>query len=172
MALTYVRLATQTLTGTASSVIFSGISQSYTDLALTMMTRADTATTQQDTYLRVNGLTTNIYGERYIFSNNGTSVSNGSASGRSFIYIGAIAGANTVSNLFSSHTIYLPSYTWGNHKTISWEMANENNTTASWYSIGTGNANTTNAISSITVLPASGNFVANSTFTLYGIINA
>ena len=74
-------------------------------------------------------------------------------------------------NIFSNAELYIPSYTVSQNKPLSSFQVTENDATA----VMQVNANlwsSTSTISSVTLTTNAGNFIANSSFYLYGIKNS
>jgi hypothetical protein len=171
MPTTYVNISTQTLGSTVASVTFSAIPQTYTDLELRMSLRSSTGGTAFSSLQPTFNGATSTYSANYFEGNNATAFA-GSFNNQSFFRTDAnYAGISTVANDFSIHEIYIPNYTLTTNKTIMWfDAVNDNNTTQKV--LGTaGIFIDTNALTSIT-LTGQFNFVAGSTFYLYGIKNS
>jgi hypothetical protein len=64
---------------------------------------------------------------------------------------------------------YMPNYRVSASKSVSVDGVEENNATSAVSHIGAGLWNSNNAISSITLNFGAGNFMANSSATLYGV---
>jgi hypothetical protein len=167
MPVTYTPIASQTLTTTPSSVTFSSIPQTYTDLIL--VTNCAVPGGANSIYFQVNGDTGNNYSNT-LFYGNGTTAT-------------AITGGAGALGLIAYYAT--PASILGNANSITHFM-NYSNTTTLKTSIGRANAigsvypaaetmvtlwNSTSAINSITLLFSAGGvtFTAGSTFTLYGI---
>ena len=152
----------------ASSVTFSGIPQTgYTDLVLRASVRSSNATTQDDMYLRFNGDTGSNYSDKAIYSNNGTSAASLSHSSIGFLFTGSIDGTTSTASIFTSTDFYIPNYTSANYKSVSQDIANENNATAGWLGMFAGLWASSSAITSITL--SNSPFAQYSTFYLYGV---
>lgn len=166
MAGNHVLLETIELTQSASSVTFDNIPQSgYTDLKIVVSARCDISGSGQTQVVRFNGLTTNL-SDRYLF---GTGSSVVSGTDASLIQINDANGQSTTSNTFSSNEIYIPNYTSSNYKSVSAEGIMENNATAAQQMLTAGLWSSTAAITSVTIALTSNNYVAYSTFSLYGV---
>jgi hypothetical protein len=156
---TYTPLATVTLGSSASSVTFSSIPATYRDLIVVASVKYSTSNGGYMAY-RLNSDTGNNYS--YVFMlGNGSSFSSGSGSGESFGRFGNASTADFESTIFN---IFDYSAT-DKHKT---GLSRTN--IASIYTVEYASrwANTS-AVNSITFSPDSGNFTANSNFSLYGI---
>ena len=166
MANTFELIASSTVgAGGATSVSFSSIPQTYTDLVLKISSRTNRATVNDGYYVRFNSSTTGYSG--IILYGNGSSAV--SSSGTTIIDDAASSTAST----FSNAEIYIPNYTSSNYKSYSVDSVMENNaTTAYVWPVSVLWANTA-AITSIQITPDVGpNFVQYSTAYLYGVKNA
>ena len=172
---TYVAIAKTVLTGNQTTVTFSGIVNTYTDLVLLVSSRDDYASGRDNIKLTLNGTSAN-YTQRIIYGWNGASgsVSSAGGGGAYFDYLYSTAASGT-SNTFGSTEIYIPNYLSSANKPISATSVAENNATDSTTIIAAGAFlwSNTAAITSITLAPALGtNFVSGSRFDLYGIKNS
>lgn len=148
----------------ASSVTFTSIPQTYTDLKIVYSARAASGTTN-DVYIKLNASTTS-YSRRVLYGN-GTIAQSANDSGN--WYLAVMGAANNTSSTFSSGEIYIPNYTSSNNKSASADGVNENNATLSYQFMVAGLWSNTAAITSIEVVPDGVNFAQYSTFYLYGI---
>jgi hypothetical protein len=163
----YVLLERTELNASAASITFANIPQTgYTDLKIVMSTRLDSASGANFNYITFNGVTTG-YSVRTL-EGSGSSASSANASTRN---AGLDEGTSFTSNTFSSTEIYIPNYNSANNKSYSVETVTENNATSAFMELVAGLWSNTAAITSIQIIPDTGgrNFVANSTFSLYGI---
>lgn len=170
----YVLLERIELNNTAASVTFSNIPQTgYTDLKVVASPRRDSSSGSGSMGIRFNGATTNYSWRR--LNGNGSAAGSDNSSVETYINAGEVGNSTNTANTFMSNEIYIPNYTsTTTAKSVSVDGVAENNaTTASTNLIaGLWNPGTQAAITTITLLPYSGNFVANSTFSLYGIANS
>jgi len=167
MANTYTLIEAKTLGSTTASITFSSIPQTYTDLKIVMSVRSDNTNPSNTVDITFNGNTssfTNIY-----LIGTGSSTASGSNFGR---YAGAQNSANETANTFSNSEIYIPNYTGSNNKSYSADGVYENNATAAGQGLVAGLWSNTAAITSIGITGYAGNFLATSTFYLYGISNS
>ena len=148
--------------GGASSVTFSSIPQTYTDLKLVISAR-DTATSTNYIELGVNGSTASFAGKRIL--GNGSSAGS-SSFGNSYA---VVETNNQTANTFGSMEIYCPNYTSSNYKSFSVDTVTENNATAANMEMWAWLWSNTAAITSLTV---NINAMQYSTFYLYGINNS
>jgi hypothetical protein len=175
MANTFVKIATVTVgAGGASSVDFTSIPATYTDLCLKLSLRTNRASLGVDTiYLEFNGSAGTAYSVRFL-SGNGTSPSSGSTSAAANIAYAALAdGAGATANTFGNCDIYIPNYAGSSFKSVSSDSVNEDNTSLAYAWFNAGLWANTSAITSIKfVSQNSANFVQYSSAILYGIKNS
>jgi len=171
MANTYTLIASNTLSSDTSSVTFSPIPSTYTDLVLKYSVRSSSSSTTDDLFLTVNGTSANYSQTR--LSGDGASASTGRFSASSEFVLGDISAATGTSNTFSSGEFYLPSYTVAQNKPASNFLAQEQNGTTAYLRIIAALWSNTSTVTSITFSLNSGpNFVSGSSFFLYGIKNS
>jgi hypothetical protein len=164
MAANYVLLERIELNASAASITFSNIPQSgYTDLKVVVSARSDN--TNIGLVVKPNGLTTNISTRN--LEGNGS----GASSYTSTNIAGYIVPSSSTANTFGNTEIYIPNYTSSNYKSISSDSVNENNATAAYSVLTAWLWSSTAAITSLVFSSDSGtnNFVAGSTFSLYGL---
>jgi hypothetical protein len=169
MASTYTKIASVTVgAGGASSIDFTSIPSTYTDLVVKASLR-DTGTS--DVRLRFNGNTSSIYTERRVYGN-GASTGSDTITQTS-MYFGSMSVPTTfTANTFGSMEILIPNYAGSANKSLSTDGVTENNATTSYQTLHAGLFADTTAISSISIFPDSGLFTQYSTATLYGVVNA
>ena len=173
---TYVLINSYTVTsGGTSSVTFSSIPATYTDLKIVVSSKSSYTGSYYDNMLMTfNGVGSAYSFLRFIGIGGGTST-DGPFTSQSVIYIGEIdaSGGSITSNTFSNNEIYISNYTTSNYKSISIDKTLENNSSSN-YILGfvAGLWSNSSAISSITFTNASGSFVQYSTIYLYGINNS
>lgn len=165
--MTYQRIATTTVGVTASTITFSSIPQTYTDLLLVISARTSNGGNGDYTLnFDINGTPTKY--RRTLTSPAGTAPTIENVSG-TILQIGNVAQSGT-SSLFSSTAIRILDYT----STIAKMAFVEDGT--NYFSNGLTsysglNIANTAAITSITLSDAAlTNFIQNSTATLYGIL--
>ena len=164
MPVTYKLIATLTVsTATQATLEFTSIPGTFDDLVVHASLRGTTAQLYELTYLEFNNSTANLSSRG--LEGNGSTVSSYT---NPTIYINAANGANSTSDTFSSHFIYVPNYAGGTNKSVSVDGVTENNATTAYASLQAGLWSQTAAITSIKIKPT-GSFVQYSTATLYGI---
>jgi len=161
--------------GGASSVTFSSIPQTYTDLVVKCSTRSNRAGQPVDlAAITFNGSSAgysikNIYGDYTVaYSSSSSSVTN-------ILPQGFSPAAGATSNTFSNNEIYIPNYTSSNYKSTSIDVVQENNSgaaNAGYTTLSAGLWSNTASITSITIASYFDIFSQYSTFTLYGIKNS
>jgi len=174
MASTYTLISSQVLASSASSVTFSAIPATYTDLVLRCSIRdTNTGALIGSTTVTFNADTSAIYSVTKLIGNGSTASSSRQSGVASWSenYNGSNAGVTT--NTFSSIEIYIPNYTSTTSKSFSQFAATENNAASSGTEIDAWAHLYRNAtaISSIEIA-AYANFQTASSFYLYGISNA
>lgn len=157
MPSTYTPLATTTLGSAQSSVSFTSISGSYTDIQIIF---AGAITSGFDAIgLQFNGDTATNYSRTYM-AGNGSAASSSRDSNQSSIQIGIMGTeqSNSIFNVmnYSNATTYKTALGRGN--------SSANATRA-----GVGLWRSTAAINRIDLIAGSSTFISGSTFTLYGI---
>jgi len=173
MANTYELIQSNTLSTTTASVTFSSIPQTYNDLVIKVSARADTVDTNVNVYMQFNGNTTGsnynglFYGY-YSSANNYNEVLS-----RNQIDYGLWAsGANILTNMYAANELYIANYKSDTFKVLGAQGVIENNSSTGWALTTSSQWRGGAAISSILMLPYSGNFLAGSSFWLYGIKNS
>jgi len=169
MAATYNLISSQVLGSSAASVTFSSIPQTYTDLVLKWSALDDQADLMQTVRMKINGSTVSEYSWTQLYDSAGTvgSYTSGTATNNQFAY--GTNGASNTANTFSSYEVYIPNYTVAVNKPFGSFGVVESNS-ANAYIITNAHLWRDNAaITSLLLYPNTGNFVANSSFYLYGL---
>jgi hypothetical protein len=165
MPSTYEPIATQTLGSTASTVTFSSIPSTYTDILLIQSSRLNTAA---HTRLQFNGDTATNYSSTILY---GTGTTAGS--GRYTNVVGISYGASDEQGAASTYNVgQWNIQNYANANTFKTVLINISNPLAE-KTVGAGLWRNTAAISSIVLTPTnSAIYQIGSTFTLYGIKSA
>jgi hypothetical protein len=166
MANTYTLIASSTVgAGGASSIDFTSIPSTYTDLVL-MNSGRNTTNGNETVQLYFNNDTTATnYNIRRIYGN-GSAASSASFNASYSMYFPL---NNYTASTFSSSQCYIPNYAGSTNKSFSIESTEENNATLSEMVLLAGLWSNTAAINRITLVPYSGTFAQYSTAYLYGI---
>lgn len=174
MANTFTKIASVTVgSGGAANIDFTSIPSTYTDLVLKVSARTDgsTANGWQSGALTFNGSTTGYSGILLAGRGDLSAVSiTSSASNIEFAFYSSDAGST--GNTFASNDIYIPNYAGSNNKSVSSDIAEENNAARALAGIAAGLWSNSAAINRVTLTPNGGSFVQYSTATLYGIKNS
>jgi hypothetical protein len=157
---TYTPIATTTLGSTNSTVTFSSISGSYTDLVLI---GNPIVSASLDYKWYVNGdNSSGLYSQTRIVAN-GSSATSGRTTGANVLYLDLTAPASgTVQTFIMNFQNYANTTTF---KTVLVRYNEAGSETAARVNLWRN----TNAITSITISTDSSTFAVGSTFTLYGI---
>lgn len=170
MANTYIQIGSTVTVGSggASSIDFTSIPSTYTDLQVIFSLRKNTGSFPNP-IMQFNGDTAANYRYRGLYADGTSAASNNSTSTTS-ILLGVMTGSSETANTFGSGQAYIPNYTSSNQKSVSVDSLGETNSaTAYMYLVATLWTGTA-AITSIKILPGAADlFVQYSTASLYGI---
>lgn len=155
-------IQTKTITSAQPSIEFTDIPQNFQDLVLKVSARGDVNNTAVK--IQFNNSTSNL-STRYLYGSGSAAQSFSDASN---IYLYANSSSYTAST-FGNSEVYIPNYSGSTNKSVSVDAVTENNATAADMAIFAGLWANTAAITSIKLIPNSGNFVSGSTISLYGI---
>lgn len=161
-------IAHQELSSTQTSITFSSIPQTYTDLYLVLSLRGDLNNPQIGHFLRFNNDSGANYKTRWL-SSSGSSVSVASQTTETYIYSGQAPAATSTGSTFGNTSIYIPNYTSSSQKPVSIDATRENSATAVWQAWVAGLWTGTAAINRVDLVCEVSNWVAGSSATLYGI---
>jgi hypothetical protein len=159
---------TQVLTSPSGTVNFNNIPQTNTDLMIIASTRCDFSAIRLAGAIRFNGDVSSVYSDT-IFAGDGSNPSTG-RSQTSFSYLLETTGTSATTNAFGSNMIYIPNYTSSRFKQYASDCVAEHNGVNVNQTMYAGLWRSNVPITSLSLFPGGGaNFIANSTFTLYGI---
>jgi hypothetical protein len=159
---TYTPIASVTLSSAQSSVTFSGIPQTYTDLVL--VASAKGSVNDRSFLVRFNSDTGSNYSGTYVFGS-GSSASSGRYTSESSIRLGAV-----ISNTnFDTYVVSMNNYS--NSTTFKSVLSRENVSTIGVVAM-VGLWRNTSAITTLDFLLNEGTFASGTTFNLYGVANA
>ena len=167
MANTYTLIASNVLSSAAATIDFTSIPNTYTDLVIRLTTRSDLAANTNNLRFRINGDTATNYSNTELAASNGSAYSSRGSS--QTFFLGYTNAASTTSNTFTSSEFYIPNYLVSANKPFGFYQAVENNGTYNELGVFAGLWRNTAAITSLSIYFTSGNFVAGSSFYLYGI---
>ena len=153
--------------GGASSIDFTSIPSTYTDLLLKVSARNNTSGAATDQlWISFNGSTSS-------FSNKILYGTGSAASSTSIArYVGALDNPDYTASTFNNAEIYIPNYAGSNYKSVSADGVNENNATGVITALAATLWSNTAAINQVTLTANGGSFVQYSTAYLYGIKNS
>lgn len=175
MPANYVLLQKNTVGGAgASSVTFSSIPQTYTDLIIKISARTTDANIAQSMYMTVNGgAQGSVLSQNWIIAD-GSSTAGGYYNSIGQIYPFYINGSTSTTSSFGNGVIYIPNYAnTTKQKSMSFEGVVENSATSQGrVEVGAAKFASTSAITSLLFAPGAGSFTQYSTFYLYGIKNS
>ena len=168
MPATYEPIATTTLGSAASSITFSSIPSTYTDLRVVLVTK--TTSGNADIYLRFNSDSGSNY-SRTILYGTGSVAGSGRNTSQTYLYLTGTAYPNASYAALVEADIF--SYAGSTYKTLLNKVATDKNG-AGGVEANVGLWRSTSAITSITLtLEASAqDFPTGTTATLYGIKSA
>ena len=164
MAATYEPIATTTLGSAASSITFSSIPSTYTDLRLVYVeTSSDTA----DQGIRFNSDSGTNYSTTFMYGT-GAAVGSNRTTNATYILTWNSVSGSAIPGL---KTIDIFSYAGSTYKTALVSHSDDKNGSGMVGS-NVGLWRSTSAITSLTIVRDSGNFSTGTTATIWGIKNA
>jgi hypothetical protein len=164
---TFTKIASVSVgAGGASTINFTSIPTTYTDLCIKLSGRSARAAQQADNLFITFNSTTTDYSMRTM-QGNGTTGSSSSYATRYASF--AVNAAGSTASTFSSHEIYIPNYANGNYKPYSVDNVSENNASNAQADFVAGLWYNTAAITSIELKPEVSTWVQYTTAILYGI---
>jgi hypothetical protein len=167
---TFIKIASVTVgSGGASSIDFTSIPSTYTDLLVKVSGRK-TSTGGSNLQMQFNGSTSG-YSQRVLLGNGSTAASYSDTSEIGFMYV---TTSSDTSNTFSSTDIYIPNYAGSNNKSVSIDNVQENNGTTANAALTAALWSNSAAINRVylQIANGAGTFAQYSTATLYGIKNS
>lgn len=159
MTATYEKINTTTLTGNESSVTFSSIPGTYTDLVLIQNSIA--TSTDFNIWARFNSDTGNNYSYTYIVGDGAGGGETGRSSNYSYMDAGGVNTSPATTAIF-----YINNYS---NTTTFKNLFSRVGSTSKVLGMYIGMWRSTSAITSVTTLASTSTFASGSTFTLYGI---
>ena len=173
MANTYTLISSVTVgAGGASSIDFTSIPATYTDLVVKLSARNSYSGTYVSGKLTVNANGSSIYSSKNL-AGAGSSTGSGSYGPQTQMEWGPVGANSLTANTFSNVEMYFPNYTSSNNKSISIDAVMEtNDATNNSLQFWAGLAATSSAISSIEIKFNAGSWMQYSTAYLYGVKNS
>jgi hypothetical protein len=171
MANTFELIASSTVgSGGASSIDFTSIPSTYTDLLVKVSFRGVSSATAI-LVSRYNADGGNNYVNRFLYGN-GSSAGSGNYNPNNSNYYGNGDLYTYTANTFANCEIYQPNYTASVYKSSSADNVSENNATLANVHLSANIWNNTAAITRITLEVYADTFAQYSTAYLYGVKNA
>lgn len=161
--------------GGASSIDFTSIPSTYTDLMLRVSTRSTDASVRRQLWVKYNNSSSNYTGRRLYAEDGGVGSDNlNNASAGVYGYsFGVTDGDSATANTYGNAEIYIPNYTSAKYKSSITDSVLENNSSTTYDNWITGNLwSDATAINQVTITLSAGNFMQYSTAYLYGIKNS
>lgn len=170
MPSTYTPIATSTLTNsTTSTVTFSSIPATYTDLVLVSVVRVTrSGFTNDDVLVVLNNITSgNLYSNVYLYGTGSASGSGRTAASNNGFWLYSPA-ANATAGIFEINYLNLMNYS---NTTTNKSILSNSGSMSDATALRAGLWASTAAINTVTINTTSGSvyFVSGTTFTLYGI---
>lgn len=161
-------LETTLISADTASVTFSSLG-SYSDYKhlqiRTILAGSSTSTAQL--YIRFNGISSTSYA-RHFMRGDGTAVGVSAAINQTQIAFNFI-GSSSATSAFSAGVIDILDYSSTSKNTTIRSLEGQVNSLENFVRLESGLFNSTAAITSITMSPSLGNFIAGSRFSLYGV---
>jgi hypothetical protein len=162
----------QLLGSPAASIAFSSIPATYRQLLLVLMGRLDGAVVDAGVTVTFNSDTANNYDwtEMYWYTGVGGGAVGGTNAGVASLTIGNLPGASAPSGAAGMIDLSIPSY-YGTtfHKVATARAGDRWGTSSQTVAQFFGSWRSTAAINALTLTSSSGNFIAGTEATLYGI---
>ena len=176
MANTFELISSVTLSTPASTIDFTSIPSTYTDLCLQFSIRATNSSSSraEDTVVLAlnNDTTGGNYTMRYL-RGDGSGAGSAVATGYAGAYAGEFNGSTSTASTFTSGMVYLPNYAGSTNKSFSIDIVQEANQTTAYMQLHAGLWSNSSAINRLTFSNYNSNtFATYSTAYLYGVKNA
>ena len=155
--------------GGSTSMTFTSIPQTYTDLTLAVCARSLGGGANATLYLEFNADVSVFYNGRSFFGT-GASVFSGTDTSLVQINLGRHSGSSSTANTFGSTNVLIPNYTGSANKTMSFDSVSENNASDAFQWFGAGRFPKTTAVTSLRLFDNGGGFAQHSTAYLYGTL--
>jgi hypothetical protein len=158
-----------TLASAQATVEFTNIPQTYKHLQIRVFSRDDRAAAANGVTYRLNGDTGSNY-SYHILAGDGSNASAAAVTSANVTYGMIQTSASTTSNIFTAAIIDILDYSNTNKNTTIRTLQGYDSNGGGHIRLNSGLWMNTAAVTSFRMIPdASANFIANSTFALYGI---
>lgn len=165
-------LSVFTLSSAQANVEFTNIPQTYKHLQIRVLSRDDRAATVNSVIYRLNGDTGSNYAY-HILAGDGSNASAAAVTSSAFTYGMLQTSASTTSNIFTAAVIDILDYSNTNKNTTIRTLQGFDSNGGGGIRLNSGLWRNTAAVTSFRLYPdGSANFIANSSFALYGIKGA
>lgn len=175
MATTYELISSVTVgAGGASSIDFTSIPATYTDLKIVASLKDNFADTENAYTVKFNNSSTSDYSIRTVFGRGGVGTfASASASSQTSLGLGDSTAATGTASTFNSAEIYIPNYAGSTNKSVLADTVTEANASRAIAKLTAGLRANTDAINQVTISTTGGaSFIQYSTAYLYGIKNS
>ena len=163
-------ISSTVLGSTATSITFSSIPATFTNLCIKTSHRTDASTNFSAIFIVLNNEGTTLEGTTWLQGRPGVGTSSSRYSGMGgWDPSTSTNSTNSTSDTFSNNEIYFPNYATATGHQASMFMAMENNATDAFIKTWAYSNSRAAAISNIRIQTQAGNFVAGSSFYLYGL---
>jgi hypothetical protein len=167
-----IPIATVTADGTASSVTFTSIPQTYTHLQIRGIARNTAAGSgDYDLLMRYNSDSGSNYARHRVYGS-GSAAAADAATSTTYAHGGLVLGGGAASNLFGGFVTDILDYTNTNKYKTSRFLAAYDANGSGYIFFGSSVWMSTSAVTSITLSTGSNNLANYSSFALYGIKTA
>lgn len=163
----YDSIATASGAG-ASSVTFSSIPSTYTHLQIRILSRTERPVAAQSLWMQVNGDAGSNY-SWHALEADGSAVSANAGANQTIILAGVTTGSSATSGMFATCVIDILDYANTNKNKTVRSLSGFDLNGSGGVQFYSGNWRNTNAITSISLISPSNNFISGSSFALYGI---
>jgi hypothetical protein len=169
----YESIATASGTGSSNTITFSAIPSTFKHLQIRFIGRTDNASTPRNAFVRLNSDTGANYAYHNLYGSAGTVGAQGAASQTEMYLFSSYPGTGTTAGIMGFGLIDLLDYgSTTKNKTMRAHHGYDDNTTGAYINISSGLWMSTSAVTSISIVMATGNWTTNSSFALYGIKEA
>jgi hypothetical protein len=170
---TFELIASSTVgSGGASSIDFTSIPSTYTDLCIKISVRGSySGGGTADLIVSYNGSATS-FTDRTLNGSGSAVQSRTNDGGGVGVWAGNLENASWTASTFGSIDYYIPNYAGSAYKSSSNDGVTENNATLAYANLVAGLWSNTAAINRVTITPSTGTLVEYSTAYLYGVKNA
>jgi hypothetical protein len=170
---TFIKIASVTVgAGGASSIDFTSIPSTYTDLVCKVSARVGSTGFDYDWINMKLNSSTSGYTVRALYNGAGTVASFTTSGTATMQQISTVDTGNATANTFANLEFYIPNYAGSNNKSLSMDAVTETNSANGSNYLGAGLWSNSAAITSISIIGANASFVQYSTAVLYGIKNS